>query len=332
MANKRNEFVLWLLISVLSFPAFAGDKRANFLSHGPGARPAAMGSAYVALSEDVFGMYYNPAGLAGRGGEAALEHSPLAGGGRTHFAGVIAPFKIATFGVGIFQYAEAGITARKTYDAPGTEISAEQSAFFFPVAMGWGESGGSPWRLGAAVKVIREQLAGYSDLGMGADIGVMKIWRVGTLARGRAGYAIRNLVRPRIRLKEEEETWDREHRVGAAWTGRTRASRDQVTLSAEGGFQNGWGKWALGVEYVLGGLFSIRGGGGNGWWLGMGWAFLREGWSLDYAAGVREESNFQRFTVGYKWGPSSRDNRGNRPGSAAFKDSDPLPGRGTIPH
>lgn len=41
-----------------------GTSGAQFLKIGPGARPAGMGEAFSAVSDDIHGLYYNPAGLA----------------------------------------------------------------------------------------------------------------------------------------------------------------------------------------------------------------------------------------------------------------------------
>lgn len=52
-----------------------GTTAASFLKIGLGARPAAMGGAYTAVSTDLSSLYWNPAGLARMtGGEAAFNH------------------------------------------------------------------------------------------------------------------------------------------------------------------------------------------------------------------------------------------------------------------
>lgn len=47
-----------------TFAAEEGAHAAEFLSHGVGARALAMGSAFVAIADDVTASYWNPAGLA----------------------------------------------------------------------------------------------------------------------------------------------------------------------------------------------------------------------------------------------------------------------------
>lgn len=56
-----------------------GTSGATFLKIPVGARPAAMGEAYSAIGDDVYSIFYNPAGLAG------LRHVEFAGMRNDHF-------------------------------------------------------------------------------------------------------------------------------------------------------------------------------------------------------------------------------------------------------
>ena len=54
-----------------------GTTAGQFLKIGPGARALAMGGAYVGVSDDIYAVYYNPAGIAiSKGnGQAAFNHT-----------------------------------------------------------------------------------------------------------------------------------------------------------------------------------------------------------------------------------------------------------------
>ena len=54
-----------------------GTTAGQFLKIGPGARALAMGGAYVGVSDDIYAVYYNPAGVAiNKGnGQAAFNHT-----------------------------------------------------------------------------------------------------------------------------------------------------------------------------------------------------------------------------------------------------------------
>jgi hypothetical protein len=74
---------VFMILSVIISPAFcafsendAGTSAAQFLKLEPGARAAAMGSAFAAISDDSTAVYWNPAGLNQvRGGSVALMHA-----------------------------------------------------------------------------------------------------------------------------------------------------------------------------------------------------------------------------------------------------------------
>src|SRR6185369_10520043 len=72
MQNRKNTYfhfavsMLYLLVlrPCSVFAAGAGTTGNGFLKIGVGSRPEAMGEAYLALSDDSTGYFWNPAGLA----------------------------------------------------------------------------------------------------------------------------------------------------------------------------------------------------------------------------------------------------------------------------
>jgi len=52
------------LLSGTAFASGEGTSTAQFLKIGAGSKPAAMADAYTALADDIYSVYYNPAGLA----------------------------------------------------------------------------------------------------------------------------------------------------------------------------------------------------------------------------------------------------------------------------
>ncbi|MDE2293660.1 MAG: hypothetical protein KGL53_16385, partial [Elusimicrobia bacterium] len=96
----------------LCLPAAAGA--AQFSDLLPGARPAGMGNAYTAVSNDVWGMFYNPAGLANAqftaaGATLGRQLSPL-GNLAYHAWGYARPFPIlpgSTVGAGFLGLDQA---------------------------------------------------------------------------------------------------------------------------------------------------------------------------------------------------------------------------------
>ncbi|KAA3608458.1 MAG: hypothetical protein D8M58_19460 [Calditrichaeota bacterium] len=59
----RKLYLLYIILLSASF-SFAGKYAASFLELGIGARALGMGNAHVALSDDAYGFYWNPSGMA----------------------------------------------------------------------------------------------------------------------------------------------------------------------------------------------------------------------------------------------------------------------------
>ena len=75
-------FYLWIILPFLwTAPSFAGKYAADFLRIGVGARPLAMGGAYVAAANDGSAFYWNPAGLPSlHKVSLQFDHVPMFGG------------------------------------------------------------------------------------------------------------------------------------------------------------------------------------------------------------------------------------------------------------
>ncbi len=90
----------------LIHPIIAANKNAStglpFLKLGIGGRALGMGEAYTALSEDVAGVFYNPAGISwGEDNEITLMHKSWAFGTSTEFLGSTLHTNNVTFGMGL---------------------------------------------------------------------------------------------------------------------------------------------------------------------------------------------------------------------------------------
>ena len=82
--SKTGTFVMCTVLAFLALSASSGvaaNKYAGeFLTHGVGARALGMGSAFVAVADDVTAGYWNPAGIADATGRAVqLMHSETFG-------------------------------------------------------------------------------------------------------------------------------------------------------------------------------------------------------------------------------------------------------------
>lgn len=168
---------------------YAGE----FMAIGVGARALGMGSAQVAVVNDVTAGYWNPAGLAKINfPQVALMHDEMFGGLVNYNYGSIAiPYgKDMSFGISAIRLSVDGIpdTRNALIDArtgevifdinnPNAKIDPDKVKEFsntdwaFYGTFSKRQSDKFSW--GANIKVISRTIAEYSALGIGFDIGAM---------------------------------------------------------------------------------------------------------------------------------------------------------------
>ncbi|MFC1733097.1 UPF0164 family protein, partial [candidate division KSB1 bacterium] len=97
-----------LSLKAQGFAKYAGE----FLAIGVGARPQALGSAFVAIADDATAAYWNPAGLAQLDyPQVSLMHAEqFAGEVNYDFVGAVIPYKSNTsFGLSLIRLGIEGI-------------------------------------------------------------------------------------------------------------------------------------------------------------------------------------------------------------------------------
>jgi hypothetical protein len=186
-------YVVAALVPVAGGQAQTGIAKyaGEFISTGVGARALAMGGAFVALANDVTAGYWNPAGLSRINyPEFILMHDSEFGSLVNHDYGAVAipvgtstSLGLSIIRVGVDDIADtrnAGVDANGnlTYDPtqftrvdPGrvTYFNAADWALYFTYSHRQNET----FSYGANVKLIRRDLAEYSAMGIGFDIGFL---------------------------------------------------------------------------------------------------------------------------------------------------------------
>jgi hypothetical protein len=148
---------------------YAGE----FMYLGVGARPLAMGNAYLAASGDIFSTYYNPAGLTGiTGRQATFMHSETFGSLLNHdyiafaknqYGGVAA--------VSMYRLGGGGILVTEEYNGIFRVKSvASHADYVFSFAYGRKQSAKLDW--GATAKVIFRKIVDDNAQGIGLDAGL----------------------------------------------------------------------------------------------------------------------------------------------------------------
>ncbi|TBR17558.1 PorV/PorQ family protein [bacterium] len=170
---------LALLASCLA-PAWAansnvGTSAAQFLKLGAGSRAGAMGEAYSALADDVYAVYYNPAGLVRmRGSQLAAGHAEHFQGISYEFAGFGYPVKdssgtvTSAFGGAIYNLSVADIERRS---ADTRSPTGNFTAGDYSYNLSYARLLTPKLSLGVTGKVVQETIDSYSASAFAMDFG-----------------------------------------------------------------------------------------------------------------------------------------------------------------
>jgi tetratricopeptide (TPR) repeat protein len=218
-------FVLILAALGPARPAGAaedGGARSVF-ARGAGERALSLGGAYGAVDGDPTTLYWNPAGLADLSRTSlAVSHTNLIGMGFYEQYGTVAlpSWRLGTFAISLRRFGVDGIEGR---DSRGTVTDTDLNNSESELALGYARGFGGAWKVGAALKMQRQDLAGNSGGGLGLDAGV--IVRPALVLGSTSAWAddlslgltFRNLVEPTIRLAEDDVRDPSGIRLGAAF-------------------------------------------------------------------------------------------------------------------
>ena len=153
-------------------PIRVGTTAAEFLSIGYGSAGCAMGDAYVAVVDDISGVYWNPAGLSAmKGSQAMFTYQPWIANINTFFlsAGIQVPtmgvFAVSAFGV---DYGEMEVTTVEDQDGTGETFSVKDYAFVLSYSRKLAQWFG----FGASAKYVTSQIWHETASAMAFDLGV----------------------------------------------------------------------------------------------------------------------------------------------------------------
>lgn len=206
-----------LLCTLLAaWPDGAGATKytADFLTKGTGARPLAMGGAFVAVGEDNNALFFNPGALGAMDGSSlSLMHAERFGGlvqvdhAGYHRAlelyGRRASLGLSVLRLGVDDIVFTGdhpfndLNENGEFDGPEELPDTIDPSYFRTVSdQEWGILGvyatqARGWSLGGGVKVIYQSVGEYNSFGFGLDAGVLSP----PLGHGlRAGLKVQDLT------------------------------------------------------------------------------------------------------------------------------------------
>ncbi len=149
-----------------------GTTVAQFLKIGAGARATGMGGAYTAVSNDIYAVYYNPAGIASayETGQIAFNHASWLADINYDFAA--ASINIPDLGVLFFSVTDLSVPEEKvtTVDYPNGNGQV-WDASSLAIGVGFAKKLTEDFSIGVQAKYLRESIWNSSASGFAIDLG-----------------------------------------------------------------------------------------------------------------------------------------------------------------
>ncbi|MEW6685910.1 MAG: PorV/PorQ family protein [Candidatus Edwardsbacteria bacterium] len=230
----------------------AGTSSFSFLKIGIGARPMAMGGAFVALSEDVTGSFWNPAGLALlRTRQGTSGYLNYVVGVKCGYLAYAQPFdKMSTIGLTL-QYLSVGSMAEM--DASGKKIR-DFSPSDLAVNISYAYILQEDIFLGGNLKYLQESISKYKASGLAIDLGAI----YETNFKGvTVGACLQNLGKKTKAFVTEKEKLPTGISVGVGY--RPKATKVALAMDIVKPMDNKF-NLRLGGEYQINEFIAIRGG------------------------------------------------------------------------
>ena len=201
----------------------AGTRAMTFLKIGVGAEAIGMGESHVAVTDDLYASYWNPAGLARlQRPQLALMHNEWFAGINHEFVGVALPVgNIGTLGLSS-SFLSFG-------DLQGRDSEGNETTIFRPydlaVILSYARNFSDSIAFGANAKFLREQIADVTGTGIAFDFGALYTFSEMPLS---LGFNAQHLG-PRVTFIEEAFGLPVTFRLGAAY----RLLEDALTLTSD---------------------------------------------------------------------------------------------------
>lgn len=260
----------------------AGSTGAAFLELGIGARAAALGEAQVAWADDIYGPYFNPAGIATRTRQQiGFTHNTLFLDLDYNYLGYLLPLSHGGV-LGISGlYVDLGGVDRREVDAAGDPTAslgrAEGSDLAFSAT--YARTLRDFLDLGATVKILNERLADHSASAFAVDLGAK--WRP-PVPGLTLGLSLSNLGTSLKFVRESDDL--------------------PITLRLGAGYRSSGGRWGL-----VGDVVWVKNQDFEGKIGGEVWVWPEH---LAFRAGANSANDAGRgFTVGaaFKWNDLNLD-------------------------
>lgn len=188
--------LLVLPMTVFGANSNVGTSGAAFLRLGAGARPTAMGNAFVGVADDVNAVYFNPAGLSRlQRPELTAMHTQYFQGINYDFGAFVYPTDVGAFAVSAATLEIDDLEKRNTEEAYQGRFKSLDGAY----AVSYARNIGDLTSLGLTGRYIKQEIDDASASSFSGDVGVyQRLIRFPVTI----GAAVRHLG-PKIKFREE---------------------------------------------------------------------------------------------------------------------------------
>jgi len=232
-----------------------GGRPGAYLSWGAGARSLSMGKAFVGLADDASATYWNPAGLAQlQQKEMTSLYSILWEDTSYSFLSYAhplstyqSPSNYGTIGAAVVNLRSTGFQKTDDLNNPLGSASDTETAGI----ISYGRRFTGNLMAGINLKIVNQHIDKYSDMGYGLDVGLL----YKPYMRFSMGLTLRNLIAPRLKLKQMTDRFPLEVRLGLAY----RIFLERLTVAIDGDKTEGrYFKLHYGVEYLPHKVLALR--------------------------------------------------------------------------
>lgn len=244
----RVAIILFLLANLIAIVEAKNISTAQFLKLGAGARAAALGDAFTAISDDVTAAYWNPAGLTQlKTTEVSLMQNSGLVSTNYQYAGAAFPTGHHTVALSIYRMDYGTIDRYTAGDVRDGSFGANSLAAAFSVGGSFSEE----LRWGLSAKLIQETIESDKASGLAGDFGFL--YRLGRTSFGLTAQNIgtgltfvkdRSNLPITVRAGASRKFMDDKLQLGLDFS---KPNDDNLSLHT-------------GAEYLINPFFTIRGG------------------------------------------------------------------------
>lgn len=249
--------IIALFISLSASFGYAGlaTKAGHFLNIMPGARPVSLGGAFTGLADDINTIYWNPAGLSliSTTQAMALYNSWFEGIGYEYLSYARPGQRLRNGCLGLsLTMLQIDNLERRDSETNMPINTFEANDLSLTVA--YGLRFNNLFSIGANMKYLCSEIDSNKGRGVALDAGALFNIPLNGL---RLGLSIQNLLRSRIKIKDEQDELGLVTKIGLGY----KTPGGVVNLAADYSFSDDKERYlCLGAEYWLSRMLALRAG------------------------------------------------------------------------